>query len=171
MKEWKGIIFGCVAVFVIPIVIFGYLSKENIRTQTEPLLEETVETPDFKAEKFSGIIHKLKIGKITGYLFQEHPQRPIYAPVFIGKSPEGAAAVRSCFPNAKAVDPERIASEVSALRLTGVEPGDIFAAEGNGRDSMYFCGDCVIFSPEPQSTSVYLDDLQRKHFLYSYLKK
>ena len=170
MKEWKGIVFGCIAFFVVPIVIFCSFSKESARSRTEPVFSEVIESPVFREEKFNRIIRELDIAKLNGFLFLGHPRRSIYAPIFIGKSPKGATAVRNCFPQVRQVEADRVESEVSALALSGGEkPETLYDASGNGRDGIYFCGDSVILAPEPRTTSVFLDEPQMKHFLHRYL--
>ena len=172
MKEWKGIVFGCIAFFVVPIVIFGYLSRESIRSKTEPVFSETVESPEFKEESFNRIVRELEIKEMNGFLFKGHSQRPIYVPIFVGKSPKGSEAVRAAFPKARPMEIERVAREASALaRANGGKPSEIYEAGGNGRDCVYFSGDFIILEPESKAASEPLDELQMKHFLGSCLKE
>ena len=169
MKEAIGIIVGLILIIGGPIFFFGVLSEDEQKGRTEPVMEIKIEDPVFKDTEIQKTVTDLELKKLQGYLFQRDSQSRIYYPYYIGISPKGAEAVRKLFPEAKEILMDRNPRSVAVLKRSGVaDPKAVYLGKKTKDWEIQFCGDAVIISFLPESTNVFLDQMQMQHFLGRY---
>ena len=171
MKEMLGIVIG-IAIFVGMFLILANLSKDEQKGRTVPVLQYEWEKAEFDDETIQKLLTDLDVKNLHGFLFRKDSQTAMYYPVFIGKSLKGKDAVKAVFPEAKSVLIQRKERETSALKLLGEDVKEYFAGKrSDSKGQIDFSNDYLIITFPPETTNVFLDEIQMEHFLHRYFKK
>ena len=171
MKELMGILFGLACIIGAFVFFFNVFSKEEIKYRTEPVMQTAFENPVFQDEEIRKVLSELDVKSVKAFLFQQDSQTKLYYPLYIGTAGKGEEALKKQFPDAKEIIPGRVPRTVTVLKYTGKKAENIFTGMRTNNWTIEYSGNSVIVVFQPESTNVFLDQGQMKHFLGRYLQQ